>query len=122
MLRGRPDVVEALSALEQSRAPTYCSAIAWAEIYAGVRPGEETLTEAFFAARGEVVLDAATGRQAGQYLRRYGPSHGVEMADAFVASAAATSGLQLWTRNRRHYPMPEVRFYEPNDQGTAGRA
>lgn len=113
ILRGRREVSGSLAVLEQAGVPTYCSAIAWAEIYAGVRPGEETLTEAFFNARGDVVLDAATGRQAGHFLGRYAKSHGLEMADAFVAAAATTSGLQLWTQNRRHYPMPELRFYEP---------
>ena len=113
ILRGRADTVDALSTLEEDGVPTYCSAIAWAEIYAGVRPGEETSTAAFFEARGEVVLDAETGRRAGHFVARYGGSHSVELADAFVAAAATTAGLQLWTANRRHYPMPEIRFYDP---------
>jgi len=91
--------------------PTYCSAVAWAEVYAGLRPGEEPLTRAFFEARGEVVLDAAAGRRAGAYLALYGRSHAVEIADAMVAAAAATAGLHLWTLNRKHYPMPDVRFF-----------
>jgi len=36
-----------------------------------------------------------------------------EIADALVAAAATTAGLALWTLNRRHYPMPDIRFYEP---------
>jgi predicted nucleic acid-binding protein len=59
-----------------------------------------------------VVLDAKIGRQAGDYLARYAKSHGVEIADALVAAAAAMSGLRLWTLNRRHYPMPGLRFLE----------
>jgi hypothetical protein len=47
------------------------------------------------------------------YIARYSRSHGVEIADALVAAAAATTGLRLWTLNRKHYPMPDVRFYEP---------
>jgi predicted nucleic acid-binding protein len=92
--------------------PTYCTAVAWAEIYAGIRSGEEPLTQAFFEARGEIVLDATVGRRAGAYLARYGRSHGVELADALVAAAATTSGVRLWTLNRKHYPMPDLRFYE----------
>ena len=38
--------------------------------------------------------------------------HGVELADALVAAAATTSGVRLWTLNRKHYPMPDVRFYD----------
>jgi predicted nucleic acid-binding protein len=113
ILRGRRKIVEAATALEGSGIPTYCSPISWAEIYAGLRPGEETLTEAFFRARGEVVLDAVAGRQAGAYLARHARTHGLEVADALVAAAAATSGLHLWTLNRRHYPMRDLEFYEP---------
>ena len=112
VLRGRRRVVKALGSLEESGVPTYCTAISWAEIYAGIRPGEETLTEAFFQARGEVVLDAVAGRHAGSYLARYAASHGLELADALVAAAAATSGLLLWTQNSHHYPMPDLEFYE----------
>jgi predicted nucleic acid-binding protein len=87
--------------------------VSWAEIHAGLRPGEEALTEAFLDQRAEVVLDADTGRRAGQYLARFAKSHGLELADALVAAAATTSALSLWTRNRRHYPMPDLRFHSP---------
>jgi predicted nucleic acid-binding protein len=93
--------------------PTNCCAVSFAEIWAGLRPGEEAVTEAFFSARGEVVLVAAVGRRAGAYLARYSRSHGLEMADALVAGAASTVGLRLWTLNRRHYPMTEILFHEP---------
>ena len=98
--------------LERTGVPTYCTAVSWAEIYSGVRRGEEPLTEAFFGARGEVVLDGRAGRQAGSYLARFRRSHGVEIADALIAAAAGTAGLHLWTLNRRHYPMKDLRFYE----------
>jgi predicted nucleic acid-binding protein len=111
ILRGRPEVVSAARELERSGVPTYCTPIAWAEVYAGIRAGEEPLTQAFFEARGEVTLDATIGRRAGAYLARYRRSHGVELADALIAAAAASAGLRLWTLNRKHYPMPDVSFY-----------
>jgi predicted nucleic acid-binding protein len=112
ILRGHADALQMAAALDRAGVPTFCTAIAWAEIFAGVRPGEEPATRAFFDARGEVVLDGKIGRQAGDYLARYAKSHGVETADALVAAAAAMSGLRLWTLNRRHYPMPGLRFLE----------
>jgi predicted nucleic acid-binding protein len=112
ILRGRPTVVNEARKLDEGGVPTYCTPIAWAEVYAGIRAGEEPLTQAFFEARGEVVFDARTGQRAGAYLARYARSHGVELADAFVAAAATTSGLRLWTLNRKHYPMPDLRFHE----------
>ena len=99
-------------ALEESGVATVCTAVSWAEIFAGIRPREEAATRAFFEARGELVLDGKIGRQAGDYLARFTKSHGVEIADALIAAAAATSGRRLWTLNRKHYPMEDLRFYE----------
>ena len=79
----------------------------------GVRPGEEAVTEAFFSARRDVLIDSPIGRRTWTYLARYSKSHGVEIADALIAAAASSSGLHLWTLNRRHYPMPGLLFYEP---------
>lgn len=112
ILRGHADALQTAVALEESGVPTFCTAIAWAEIFAGVRPDEERATRAFFDTRGEVLLDGTIGRQAGDYLARFAKSHGVETADALVAAAAAVSGLRLWTLNRTHYPMPGLRFLE----------
>jgi predicted nucleic acid-binding protein len=113
ILRGRGKIAGELAAVEMSGIPTYCCAITWAEVGAGLRPGEEPTTDTFFQARGEVVIDAATGRRAGAYLSRYAKSHHVELGDALIAAAASTAGLSLWTLNRKHYPMEDVRLYEP---------
>lgn len=107
-------MASALATLEETGTPTYCTAITWAEIYAGLRPGEAPVTETFFASRGEIILDAAAGRQAGSYLARFSRSHGLAIADALIAAAAATSGLRLWTLNRRHYPMKDLEFFIPS--------
>ena len=120
ILRGRPRVVRTALELEKAGVPTYCSPIAAAEIYAGMRAGEEPLTQAFFDARGEVLLDGRIGRFAGSYLARFGRSHAVEIADALVAAAAVVSGLRLWTRNRKHYPMSDVTFYDDGDESRSG--
>jgi predicted nucleic acid-binding protein len=112
ILRGNRSVVRSAINLEATGAPTYTSPISHAEVHAGLQPGEEPITQSFFDARGEVVLDAVTGRLAGSYLARYAKSHNVEIADALVAAAATTSGLYLWTQDKTRYPMPDVRFYD----------
>ena len=113
VLRGYSDPTEELSRLERAGVPTYATAIAWAEVHASLRRGEEPAALEFLRARGEVVLDTRTGRVAGDYLARFRCSHAVELADALVAAAATTSGLHLWTLNRKHFPMPDLRLYEP---------
>ena len=112
VLRGRKATLAALSSLEASGVATFTCGVVVAEILAGLRTGEEAATESFFHARGDVVIDGTTGRRAGSYLARYARSHGVEIADALVAAAAATTGLRLWSLNRKHYPMRDVRFLD----------
>ena len=114
VLRGRKGAARALADLELSGVRTYCCAVTWAEIFAGIRPGEEPLAEAFLSGRGEVLIDATTGRRAGAYLARYAKSHGTEVPDAFIAATAVSADLRLWTLNRRGYPMPDVAFYDPS--------
>jgi predicted nucleic acid-binding protein len=58
-----------------------------------------------------VPSDAQTGLRAGGYLRQYHRSHGVELGDALIGSAALLNGAALWTRNKKHYPMKDVSFY-----------
>ena len=116
VLRGRREISDGIRALERQGVPTYCCAVTFAEIWAGLRGGEEAVTEAFFHARGEVALDAAVGRRAGAYLSRYSRSHGLEIADALVAAAATTAGFRLWTLNKRHYPMADLAFHDAPDR------
>ena len=114
LLRDNRKIVGPAAGLAAAGIRTYCTPVSWAEIYQGLRAGEEPLTDSFFESSGEVILDARIGRQAGKYLARYARSHGLEVPDALIAAAAATTGLRLWTLNRRHYPMEDVRFFEPD--------
>ena len=98
--------------LGQSDALILYSAVSAVELWAGARPGEYTALDALFDALLCVPIDAALGRRAGEYLRRYRKSHAVELGDALIAASAVERGATLWTRNRKHYPMPELAFYE----------
>lgn len=84
-----------------------------AEIFAGVRKGEEQQIENLFLVLEPLSLSAEIGRTAGQYMKSYSRSHGVELADALVAATAHFNGLPLWTLNKRHYPMRDIRFFSP---------
>ena len=88
------------------------SSVSLAELWAGARPAEHASLTALFAALVCVPADAAVGRRAGEYLRRYRKSHGVELGDALIAASAVASDAQLWTRNRKHYPMSGLKFYD----------
>lgn len=102
-LRDRP---EAVAFLEDCQRPLALSVITVAELYAGVREGDERLRlDAFVGAFELLPLDHRVGAQAGLWRQRYGRSHGTGLADALIAASAAAAGATLATLNRRHFPM-----------------
>ena len=111
--RGRDKaIVSQWLELGQSDAVILFSTVTAAELWAGARPSEYAALDALFEALLCVPVDAIVGRRAGEYLRRYRKSHAVELGDALIAASAVERGARLWTRNRKHYPMPDLVFYE----------
>jgi predicted nucleic acid-binding protein len=80
------------------------SPVSRAEIGAGMRVGEEKGIASLFAGLHGLTVDTSTGELAGERLRRYGRSHGVELGDALIGASAVQYGEGLATFNRRHYP------------------
>lgn len=88
------------------------SPVTVAELWHGAREREHGDLEKLLAALLCLPADAAIGRKAGDYLRQFHASHGLELGDALIAATAAMHALPLWTRNRRHYPMADVTFFD----------
>jgi predicted nucleic acid-binding protein len=87
------------------------SPVTAAELWGGARPSEFERLEAFLKVLDCAIADAETGRKAGEYLRQFAKSHGVETADALIAATAWVNGASVWTRNRKHYPMNDIRLF-----------
>ncbi len=103
-LRGKEDVVSTIHNLIINN-KLFISPISIAEIYAGARPKEEKLINAFFSLVEIIDIEISTGILAGQYLSKYSKNHYIEIADAFIAATANNYSLLLWTLNKKHYPM-----------------
>ena len=104
--RGR---IQALAYLRARSEPILISAITVAELYAGVREGEERRAVEDFLNILEIIpVDAAIAQKGGLYRRDYGPSHGVGLADALIAATAELQQARLVTLNAKHFPMMEV--------------
>lgn len=97
--------------LSESQSAVLYSPVSAAELWAGARPSEHEVLTNLFKVLVCATADSETGRQAGDYLQLYRKTHGVELGDALIAAAAFQSSAQLWTRNRKHYPMKELSFY-----------
>ena len=105
------DVLLRWRELAESGSAILCSPVSSAELWAGALPREREATVRLFRSLVCVPIDYETGRHAGDYLRQYSKSHGLQMTDALIAAAAILNQAELWTRNRKHYPMKELSFY-----------
>ena len=111
VLRARDErILRAWRELADSSDAVLYSAITVAELWHGVRPHEEDSVSRLLDALICLPVDGEIARRAGEYLKRFRPSHGMELGDAIIAASAAVSGCALWTRNRKHYPMKDVRL------------
>ena len=98
-------------ALSRASTVLFCSPVTVAELWHGARRQEDGILQALFAAVQSIPIDVEIGQRAGVFLRQYAKSHGVELGDALIAATACLHDLQLWTRNRRHYPMKDLSFF-----------
>lgn len=96
----------AVGFLEGLKRPALISALTVAELYAGVREGEERQRmEAFLRAFAVVPVTEALAQNGGLYRRDYGPTHGTDLVDGILAATAKVNKARLVTLNRRHFPM-----------------
>ena len=112
VLRDRnEEVSRQWAALGKSGSLVAYSPVSSAEIWHGARPPEAAAISAPFEGLTCIPIDAMIGKRAGEYLARYHSSHGMGIGEALIAAAASVHSLHLWTRNRKHYPMRDVRHF-----------
>jgi predicted nucleic acid-binding protein len=87
-----------------------CCAVNITEVYAGLRPGEETKTKAFIDSL-EYLPVPTIARHAG-LLRRDWQKKGQTLSytDVTIAAVALSHRAPLLTDNRKHFPMPELQI------------
>src|SRR6185437_786470 len=105
-------LIAAWFSLIESEIEVMYSSVPAAELWAGALPHEHDVLTRLFRSLRCASSDEETGKLAGDFMRQYRKSHNVDLADAMIAAAAVQNGALLWTRNRKHYPMKEVAFYQ----------
>lgn len=104
-LRRKPAAKEYIHGLDEI---PYLSAVTVAELYSGVREGDErSKLDALIEAFHTISTTEEIGKQGGLYRRQYGKSHGVDLADALIAATAESIDAELVTLNKKHFPMME---------------
>jgi predicted nucleic acid-binding protein len=112
-LRGSESVAGAVMNLLESGHNLLWTPVSVAEIFAGARKTESARIETLSLILETLPISETIGKEAGRYLQKYSKSHRLELGDALIAASASMAGLSLWTLNRKHYPMPEVRLFYP---------
>lgn len=105
ILRNHQTTIKEIKQLYEKGIILACCPITFAEIYAGIRKGEEKTISNFFNTIICYPIDEKIGIKAGMYLKKYSQSYGVEIADALIAGCARQNDCLLMTRNKKHYPM-----------------
>ena len=112
VLRGRkPQAVRLWTDLVNAEEPICYSPVTLAEIRHGMRANERESVERAISSMICVPIEAEIGGRAGDYLRAFHASHAVALGDALIAATASVHHLQLWTQNRKHFPMKDVALY-----------
>ena len=102
-LRGKD---EAQTYIDNIQDVVYMSSISMAELYAGVRKGEESRELEVFIETFEVIsLNKNIAKIGGLYRNQYKPSHGTGLADALIAATAKEINARVVTFNIKHFPM-----------------
>ncbi len=90
------------------------SAVNVAEVYAGMRPGEESRTRKFLSSFPSFPVTEAIAERAGLLKFKWArKGKTLSIVDTIVAATALEHNLTLITANRKDFPMPELKFY-PN--------
>jgi len=101
-LRGYDEAVAYLKGLSGEVA---LSAIAVAELYAGVRDDEREKLDEFVSLFPVLPITPEIAKNGGLLKRDYHRSHGIGLADALMAATAIEQKAELKTLNTKHYPM-----------------
>lgn len=112
-LRGVKEAFCFLEDLLKKGDEPYYSTISKAEIYAGIRPGEEEKTARLFSLLNACPVSDEIAERAGHLTLRFRDSQGLELPDAIVAATSIELGCELVTRNKKHYNVADVRVLVP---------
>jgi len=89
------------------------SVITKAELYAGLRNGEEDAVVSLLNSMDEFPVDGEIAVQAGLYRNAFMKSHELLLPDALIAATAKCVGAKLVTCNIKDFPMKDIAVEAP---------
>lgn len=112
VLRSRNKRRELLAKLVTDGHQLSTTALNIAEVYSGIRFGEEAATALFLDSLQCHDLTASSGKRAGVLKKNWAQKgRTLSLADAIVAAIAIDHTCELMTDNRKDFPMSELILY-----------
>jgi predicted nucleic acid-binding protein len=112
VLRSRNQRRELLVEMVRAGHTLTTTALNVAELYAGMRPGEESRTEAFLGGLECFELSGSAARLAGKLKNTWAKrGRTLALADTIVAAVAIEHKCVLLTDNKKDFPMHEVQLH-----------
>jgi predicted nucleic acid-binding protein len=113
VLRARNNRRALLANLLQQGHSLATSVLNIAELYAGMRPEEETKTSEFLSAIECIELNRGTAQLAGHFKNSWAKKgRTLTIVDTIIAAIAVENRCLLFTDNRKDFPMPEVQLHQ----------
>ena len=108
-LRGERRAAKLLQTLRDSgKFELWTGCLQRAEIIFFMRPEEEEATLLLLDELKTAPVDQSTVDLGAVLFRKWHPSHGVDVHDCILAATSMQTGGQIFTLNKKHYPMPEI--------------
>ncbi len=112
-LKGKIQARNYLSQCRRSGDLLCYSVITKAELYAGLRPGEESALMLLLNSMQELIVDGHIAAQGGKYRQQFMKSHQLQLPDALIAATVKTHHATLITLNTKHFPMTDIVVKRP---------
>jgi predicted nucleic acid-binding protein len=108
-LRGKDEARQRLKKLtDDNDVELWIGAMQRAEIVFFMRDTEKEYTMDLLSLFKTHPVDKTIIDQAGEFYRKWNPSHGIDPDDAILAATVALTGGRIITQNISHYPMPDI--------------
>jgi len=111
ILKKREDTLAKLKILINDNYKFYISPIVVAEIYAGARKKELNEIEELFSFFEILDINLEIGYITGDYANKYKKAFNkISLEDYMIAATVKYFNLELWTYNKKHYPMDDIKL------------
>ncbi len=109
ILKKKQETIEKFKVLVDNNTDFFISPIVIAEIYHGAMLKEYKQIEQLFSFFKVLDINAEIGYCAGKYANEYSKAFNkISLEDYLIAGAVKVYNLQLWTYNKKHYPMRDI--------------